>query len=101
MTSVHLINRLLSQTLDLQSPLGVIEIFFPEVRLKTELPVKIFGCVAYVHNPVLKKNKWSTKAVKCVFLGYLNTQKGFKVYHPITRKYRVSKNVIFDEKTFY
>ena len=36
-----------------------------------------------------------------MFLGYSNTQNGFKVYHPITRKYMVSKDVIFDEKTFY
>ena len=74
---------------------------FPEVRLITGLPVKIFECVAYVHNPVHKKNKWSTEALKGGCLGYLNTQKGFKVYHPITRKYMVSKDVIFDEKTFY
>ena len=86
MTSAHLINRLPSQTLDLQRPIGVLEKLFPEVRLKTGLPIKIFGCVAY--NPVHKKNKWSTKALKFVFLGYSNTQKGFK-------------DVIFDEKTFY
>ena len=101
MTSAHLINRLPSKTLDFQSPIGILENLFPEVRLKTGLPVKIFGCVAYVHNPVHKKNKWSTKALKCVFLGYSNTQKGFKIYHPITRKYMVSKDVIFDEKSFY
>ena len=54
-----------------------------------------------MHNPVHKKNKWSTKALKCVFLGYSNTQKGYKVYHPITRKYMVSKDVIFDEYNFF
>ena len=101
MTSAHLINRLPSKTLDFQSPIGILENLFPEVRLKTGLPVKIFGCVAYVHNPVHKKNKWSTKALKCVFLGYSNTQKGFKIYHPITRRYMVSKDVIFDEESFY
>ena len=35
------------------------------------------------------------------FLGYLTTQKGYKVYHPLTRKYLVSKDVVFDESTFY
>ena len=57
--------------------------------------------IAYVHNPVHKKNKWSTKALKCVFLWYSNTQKGYKVYHPITRKHMVSKDKIFDEHTFF
>ena len=76
MTVVHLINRLPSSSLEFQSPIGILEKLFPEVRLKTRLPVKIFGYVAYVHNLVHKKNKWSTKALKCVFLGNSNTQKG-------------------------
>ena len=101
MTAVHLINKLPSSSLEFQSPIGILEKLFPEVRLKTGLPVKIFGCVAYVHNPVHKKNKWSTKGLKCVILWYSNTQKGYKVYHPITRKYMVSKDVIFDEHTFF
>ena len=97
MTAAHLINRLPSQTLRFQSPIGVVITLFPGVSLKTGLPFKIFGCVAYVH----KKNKWSTKALKFIFLRYSNTQKGYKVYHPITRKYMVSKDVIFDEKNFF
>ena len=101
MTAAHLINRLPSQTLDFQSPIGVLTSFFPGVSLKTGLPFKTFGCTAYVYNPMHKKNKWSTKALKCIFLGYSNTQKGYKVYHPITRKYMVSKDVIFDEKNFF
>ena len=71
------------------------------MKLKTGLPVRIFGCVAYVHNPVHKNDKWSTKALKSVFLGYSATQKGYKVYHPLTRKHLVSKDVVFDEKMFY
>ena len=58
MTVVHLINRLPSRILGFQSPLEILEEKYPEVRLKTGLPVKIFGCVAYVHNLVHKNNKW-------------------------------------------
>ena len=101
MIAVHLINRLPSKILDLQSPINILANMYPSVRLKTNLSIKIFGCVAYVHNPTYKKNKWSHKALKCVFLGYSTTQKGYKVYHPITRKYIVSKDVLFDEKTLY
>lgn len=54
-----------------------------------------------MYNPIHKLNKWSSKALKCVFLGYSTTQKGYKLYHPITQKHIVSKDVIFDEKTFY
>ena len=101
MTAVHLINRLPSITLKLQSPINILEGLYPTVRLKTDLPIRIFGCVVYVHNPTYKKNKWSQKALKCVFLGYSTTQKGYKAYHPITRKYLVSKDVCFDEKQLY
>ena len=84
MTTIHLLNKLPSKTLGFQSPIGILEEKHPEVRLKNGLPIKNFGYVAYVHNPVHKNNKWSTKALNCVFLGYSPTQKGYKVYHPLT-----------------
>ena len=87
MTAMHLINRLPSKVLSFKSPLELLEECFPTVKLKTGLPVKVFGCVCYVHNPKHKQNKWNAKALKCVFLGYSTTQKGYKVYHPLTRKY--------------
>ena len=101
MTAVHLINRLSSQTLGYLSPIKLLDKFFPDVRLTTDLPYKTFVCVAYVRNPTHKHNKWSHKALKCVFLSYSTNQKGYKVYHPITRKYMVSKGVLFDERTYY
>ena len=101
MKVVHLINPLPSKILDLQSPINILANLYPRVRLKTDLSIKIFWRVAYVHNPTYKKNKWSHKTLKCVFFGYSTTQKGYKVYHPITRKYIVSKEMLFDEKTLY
>ena len=101
MTAIHLINRLPSKVLDLRSPIDLLEECFPNIKLKTSLPVKVFGCVCYVHNPKYKQNKWNAKALKCVFLGYSTTQKGYKAYHPLTRKYIVSKDVLFEEKCFY
>ena len=101
MTAMHLINRLPSKVLSFKSPLELLEECFPSVKLKTGLPVKVFGCVCYVHNPKHKQNKWNAKALKCVFLGYSTTQKGYKVYHPLTWKYIVSKDVLFEEKLFY
>ena len=100
MTAIHLINRLPSKVLDFRSPIDLLEEYFPNIKLKTGLPVKVFGCVCYVHNPKYKQNKWNAKALKCVFLGYSTTQKGYKAYHPLTRKYIVSKDVLFEEKCF-
>ena len=75
MTSSHLINRLPSRILNLQSPIEILETFYPSVRLKTGLAVKPFGCIAYVYNPLHRLNKWSSQSLKCVFLGYSPTQK--------------------------
>ena len=82
-------------------PFGGPFFLFFKKKKKTGLLVKFFDCVAYVLNPVHKQDKWSPKALKCVFLGYSSIERGYKLYHPITRKYLVSKNVVFDETTFY
>ncbi|XP_078445030.1 uncharacterized protein LOC144714200 [Wolffia australiana] len=79
LTATHLINRLASRILNYQSPVDILETQFPNVRLKTGLPVKIFGCTAYVQNPVHKHDKWTPKGLKCVLLGYSTTHKGYKV----------------------
>ena len=54
MTAIHLINRLPSKVLDFRSPIDLLEECFPNIKLKTGLPVKVFGCVCYVHNPKYK-----------------------------------------------
>ena len=101
MTAIHLINRLPSRILGMKSPLELLEAQYPKVRLKTGLPVKIFGCIGYVYSSAHRLDKWSTKSLKCVFVGYSTTQKGYKLYHPLTKKYIVSKDVVFDERQFF
>ena len=56
--------------------------------------MKIFGCIGYVYSPAHRTDKWSTKGLKCVFVGYSTTQKGYKLYI-------VSKDVVFDENQFF
>ena len=101
MTAIHLINRLPSRILGMKSPLQLLEAQYPTVRLKTGLPVKIFGCIRYVYSSAHQLDKWSTKSLKCVFVGYSTTQKGYNLYHPLTKKYLVSKDVVFDERQFF
>ena len=59
--------------------------------------MKVFGCIAYVHIPNELRTKLGPKAEKCIFIGYSLEQKGYRCYNPITRKMRVSKDVVFDE----
>ena len=101
MTAVHLINRLPTTVLHVKSPTDVLEEKFPKVRLRNGLKPRIFGCVSYVHTPHWSPDKLSAKALKCVFIGYSNTQKGYKCYHPLTRRVIISKDIVFDENRFY
>ena len=36
-----------------------------------------------------------------MFVGYSTTQKGYKLYHPLNKKYIVSKDIVFDERQFF
>ena len=58
---------------------------------------RIFGVIAYVHIPDEKRQKLDPKSEKCILVGYLLEQKGYKCYNLSTRKVRVSRNVVFGE----
>ncbi|KAA3484106.1 Retrovirus-related Pol polyprotein from transposon TNT 1-94 [Gossypium australe] len=59
----------------------------------------VFSCVCFVH--LRHGSKLDPRIVKCVFIGYSPTQKGYKCYHPPFRKYYVSMNVTFCEDEPY
>jgi len=60
------------------------------------LTLKIFGCTAFVHE---HKNvgKLEPRAIKCVFVGYSPTQKGYKCFDPKNKKMFVTMDVTFFE----
>jgi hypothetical protein len=59
----------------------------------------IFGCVCFVH--LHKVDPISPQSVKCVFLGYSRTQKGYRCYDPVSWKLDVSADVTFFEEIPY
>ena len=73
----------------------------PEERFTGKKPdlshLKVFGCIAYVHVPDELRTKLDPKAEKCIFIGYSLEQKECRCYNPVTRKLRVSRDVVFDE----
>ncbi|KAB2605310.1 hypothetical protein D8674_005027 [Pyrus ussuriensis x Pyrus communis] len=58
---------------------------------------RIFGCTCYVHIQANHRDKLEPRAIKCVFMGYSSSQKGYKCYNPHTGKLVVSRDVRFDE----
>ena len=71
LVAAYLINRMPLKTLDFQSPLEAL-------KGKNEyiVPPKVFGCVCFVHTK--NAGKLDPRALKCVFIGYSPTQKGYK-----------------------
>ena len=92
LTTCHLINRMPSTVLGGQIPYTVLSLDAPLFHL----PPKIFGCVCYVHILGLGSDKLDPRSIKCVFLGYSCTQKGYRCYSPTLRCRFISTYVTFD-----
>jgi hypothetical protein len=41
--------------------------------------LQVFGCDAFVHVPEEKRSKLDKKAIKCIFIGYKEGMKGYKL----------------------
>ncbi|KAK8928288.1 hypothetical protein KSP39_PZI017463 [Platanthera zijinensis] len=96
LTAAYLINRLPSPVLGNQTPLTTLG-----VSPTSSLPPRIFGSTCFVHIPSPGQSKLDPRALKCVFIGYSPTQKGYKCYHPPTRRTLVSADVTFRDSTPY
>lgn len=58
-----------------------IEMLCPNITL-FPVPPKVFGCSCFLHIPKQHRDKLDPKAIKCIFVGYPSTQKGYKCYFP-------------------
>ena len=61
------------------------------------LILNFFGCVAYAHVPDELRRKLDKKGQKCIFFGYSEDTKAYKLYDPVTRKVIISRDVQFLE----
>jgi hypothetical protein len=48
--------------------------------------LKVFGCDAFFHVPKEKRSKMENKETKCIFIGYKEGMKGYKLWDPTSRK---------------
>lgn len=59
--------------------------------------LRVFGCKAMAHIPKEKRKKLDEKSIECIFVGYANNAKGYRLYDPESGKIIISRDVIFIE----
>ncbi|KAJ4700914.1 Retrovirus-related Pol polyprotein from transposon TNT 1-94 [Melia azedarach] len=101
LTATYLINRLPSRVLKFQTPVTVLKATYPNIRIINSLPPKVFGCSVFVYIHNQGQSKLDPRAIKCLFLGYSSTRKGYRCYSLVTRKFYTSMNVKFFEQIPY
>ena len=91
-----------SRVLTFQSPRQLFLKKFPHTRAtSSDLPLKVFGCTAFVHVYPQNRSKFAPRANKCIFLGYSPTQKGYKCYSPTNKRFYTIMDVSFFEHVFF
>lgn len=91
--AVYLINRSVCATCTNKTPEEV------WTGKRTNLSdLRIFGSTVMVHVPKEKRKKLDFKSMKLIFVGYDNDTKGYRCIDKSTRKFFISRDVIFHEK---
>ena len=94
-TAVYLRNRSPTTTLNGITPFEALFNRKPDVS-----HLRVFGCLAFAHIPKEQRKKFEEKSRKCIFVGYPDGTKGYKLYDLKSRRFIRSRDVIFAEKEF-
>jgi len=91
-TFVYLINR---------SPIKSVKMMTPYEAWNGKSPnvahFRYFRCTSYTHVQNETRKKLDAKNEMCIFVGYSEKTKGYKLYNPTTQTFLFSCDVIFDE----
>ncbi|KAL0366821.1 UNVERIFIED_CONTAM: Retrovirus-related Pol polyprotein from transposon RE1 [Sesamum radiatum] len=95
LTATYILNRLPSSILGWKSPFEMLYQKEPTISI-----LRVFGCLCYATNVSPHKHKFDSRATKCIFLGYSQTQKAYKVYDIAAKVILTSRDVVFHENIF-
>ncbi|XP_070009654.1 uncharacterized protein [Nicotiana sylvestris] len=93
-TTVYLLNKLSYRVINFKSPFELLYLHAPSLS-----HLKVFGCLCYAIVPKCM-DKFVSKAIPTVLLGYSPIQKGYKLYDLQNKTLLVSKNVVFKDDSF-
>ena len=91
-TSVYILNRCLTKSVKNKVPQEAWKGMNHSVS-----HLKYFGCVAYAHILDELRKKLDKKGQKCIFIGYSEDTKAYKLNDPVARKVIISRDVQFFE----
>lgn len=90
-TAIYLINRMPCRD-KIESPEGIWSNEKPSLK-----HLRVFGCRAFAHIPKQKRTKLDAKSIECIFIGYSNESKAYRLFNPINKKIVISRDVVFIE----
>lgn len=85
LTAMFLINRLPSQAIAMESPFYRLFSRHPDYSI-----LKVFGCRCFPYLKDRASTKFEPKSYPCIFIGYSSIHKGFRCFHPPSRKAYIS-----------
>ena len=91
-TAIYILNRSFTKAVKDMTPHEAYSGKKPSVE-----HFRIFGCHCYAHVPNSTRTKLESKSKKCVFLGYSEESKAYRLYDSEAKKIIVSRDVVFAE----
>ncbi|KAL1200788.1 Retrovirus-related Pol polyprotein from transposon RE1 [Cardamine amara subsp. amara] len=95
LTAAYLINRTPTPLLKGKTPFDILYGRAPPLQ-----HLRVVGSLCYAHNKDHRGDKFASRSIKCVFIGYPFGKKGWRVYDLQTHKIFTSRDVVFTESSF-
>lgn len=88
-TAVYLLNRTPCRGNKLTTPEEIWSGRRPDLS-----HLRVFGCIAMAHIPKEKRKKLDVKSTQCIFVGYGNESKGYRLFNEETGKIVTARDVV-------